>query len=1036
MFDKLFKRPVTILMFFASMFILGLIAFDRIPLELKPDTEYPTLIVNAFWSNVSPETMEKRVISVIESDIYTLENIYSVSSNSRSSSGSVTIQYKRNTDMNFAYLALNEKLFQIRKDLPEPVRNRVSIRKYVPREEMDESRELISYNIFGSLSLEELGVLIENNLKNELMSVEGVNSVEISGIPRNELRILIDRSKADFYGVSIANFSKLYQFGSRIYAGETSTDGFIRYTVDIDNELKDIDQIRELVLRHNNGIPVRLRDVAEVMIATKDPFSIRRINGKESVDIAVYREPGVNAIATCNRVYRVFDDFIDNFGARYDLRKEIRFDSTESIRKEISDLRIRGLISIVVIMIVLMFFLRNIKLSFVIVMSVAVSLLSAGFVLYFFDFTLNIVTLSGLVLSFGLLVDNSVVVLENIVRHFNSGAEKFKAMVEGTREVVQPVLSSTLTTIVVFIPFLYMTGERRLYWIPMAVAVGVSLMSSFFVSVSFTPIVTGFFLTEKYRKKTGSEHSEEFNGYSGILTFLIKNRKVVLILTGLIFYFSYHLFDNYVDKGRRFNWNIENAVTMWVSMPVGSTIEMTEEIIRDFEQRVLETGGYDKFTTTISARSGYIQINYNDEQYYSVAPFEMENELVSMAVNFSGPFITVRNPLNQTGGYRSGGTTARSYNSTLIMQGYDYDGLKREAEKLQTYLRSNNRISDVDIAGTGSWWRAADQFSFLVALDRKKLARHNAGVSDVVREIRSSTGGSGTNVFFGGDEIEISVKYSDYRDFNVKDLFNKTVRSGSTEFRIGDIAEIKKEPVMSDISKRDQNYTRYIRFDYNASSRQVTEFQNSIRENYHLPVGYSFDDSERTYMTRQEQREMLWLILLAVSLVYMVTAALFESFLHPFVIILSVPLSLTGVFAIFYGLGEIFNEDAYMGVVLLEGIVVNNSIILIHHINSKRKTGLDLLGSIIQGTTERIRPVLMTTITTIIGVLPLIINSDAEKNFWYSFSITTIGGLSASTFFVLTVLPVMYAFFERIRMHASGILRSSVSAEIQPADRK
>jgi hydrophobic/amphiphilic exporter-1 (mainly G- bacteria), HAE1 family len=1023
MFEKILNRPVTIVMFFASLFILGTIAFNRIPLELKPDTEYPTLIVNASWSNVSPETIEKKVISVIESEVYTLENIYKVSSSSQSSYGSVTIEYKHGTDMNFAYLALNEKLFQVKKDLPEAVRNRVNIRKYVPRDELDESRELISYNIYGNIALEELGLLIESNLKNDLMSIEGINSVEISGIPKNELRILVDRKKAEFYGITINHLSKLYRYGSSIDAGEISDSEMIRFSVDIDNELKSIGQINDMVLKYNNGVPVRIRDVAEVYAARQEPLSIRRINGQESVDISVFKEPGANAISTCDLVYEAFKDFTENY-SRYGLQTQIKYDSTESIRKEISDIKFRGMLSLLVIVLVLLFFLKNIKLSVVIVISVAISLLASGFVLYFFDFTLNIVTLSGLVLSFGLLVDNSVVVLENIVRHYNLGTAKFKATVEGTKEVILPVLSSTLTTVVVFIPFLYMTGERRLYWIPMAIAVGTSLMSSFFVSITLTPILTGLFLTEKYRSSFGKQELDEFKGYSRVLKFFIRNRKVVLILTALCFYFSYYLFDRYVDKGRRFNWNIENTVTLYISMPVGSTVEMADGIIKNFEARIIETGGYDKFTTNVSSRTAYVQIKYTDDQYYTIAPFEMENQLVSMAVNFSGPFINIRNPLNQSGGYRSGGTTSKSYNSTMILKGYDYEGLKTEAQKLERYLVSNPRISDVDITGTGSWWRSSDQFSYTISLDRKKLSAYNANVTDLVREIRSSCGGSGTNIFFNSEEIEMTVKYSDYKDFNIKDLMDKVVKTGSSDFRIKDIAEIKKEAVMNDISKEDQNYTRYVRYDYNSSAKQAAEYVSSIKKTYPLPMGYKFDEEDQDYMTDLEKKEMLWLILLAVVLVYMVTAALFESFLHPFVIILSVPLSLTGVFGIFFGLQELFNEDAYMGVILLEGIVVNNSIILIHHINSKRLTGLNLLESIISGTIERIRPVLMTSITTILGVLPLIINSDSEKNFWYSFSITTIGGLAASTFFVLTVLPVMYAFFERVKVQTAGFFKN------------
>jgi len=1022
MFENLLKRPVSIIMFFSSLSILGIIAFNYIPLELKPDTEYPTLIVGASWDNVSPETIETKVISPIESEVYTLDNIYKVTSSSESSYGSITIEYERDTDMNFAYLALNEKLYQIKKDLPEAVRNRLYIRKYVPREELDESRELISYNIFGDISLDELGLLIENELKNNLLAVKGINSVEITGIPVNELRVLIDRKKADFYGISISNLNKLYQYGNQINAGEVRDSNKIEFTISIDNELGSLEELKEIVLKYSNGVPIRINDIAEVVISNKEANSLKRINGRESVDVAVFREPGSNAISTCDNVYKVFEKFKEDH-ASYKIQTETKYDSTESIREELGDIKIRGLISILIIIFVLVFFLRNIKLSVVIVLSVAVSLFMSGFILYFFDFTLNIVTLSGLVLSFGLLVDNSVVVLENIVRLYNHGYDKFKAASEGTKEVLNPILSSTLTTVVVFVPFLYMSGERRLYWIPLAIAVSVSLLSSFVVSISLTPLLTRFFLTEKYRNTIQKENSEDFKGYSKYLKYFINNRKVVLILTGVVFYLSFFLFDNYVDQGRRFSWNVQNTVSVYISMPVGSTVEMADDIIKNFEKRVQETGNYDNFTTTVTSQSAYIQINYTDEQYYTIEPFKMENELVSMAVNFSGPFISIYNPLNQSGGYRSGGSTSKSYNSSLILKGYNYEGLKFEAQKLERFLLTNSRVSDVDITGTGRWWQSSDQFNYTISIDRKKLAQFNANVSDLVREIRSSCGGSGTNIMFGGDEIEMSVKYSDYEEFNVRDLLDKTVISGNTSFRIRDIAEIKKEALMNEISKEDQSYTRYVRYDYNSSTKQANEFLNSIKETYPLPSGYQFDEEDEDYMTEEERKEMIWLILFAVVLVFMVTASLFESLLHPFIIILSIPLSIVGVFGIFFGLQEIFNEDAYMGVVLLEGIVVNNSIILIYHINTKRAAGLDMMQAIITGTIERIRPVLMTSITTILGVVPLIINSDVEKNFWYSFSITTIGGLSASTFFVLTVVPVMYAFFERVKAQFMNIFK-------------
>ena len=1023
MLDNLLKRPVTIIMFFISIVILGLISFYNIPLELKPDTQYPSLVVNAYWRNVSPETMETKIISPIESQVYTLENIHKVSSTSMTSSGNITIEYKRDTDMNFAYLALNEKLFQVKKDLPDAARNSVYIRKYVPRDELNESRELISYNIFGNLTLDETGMIIENELKNKILSIEGINSVDINGIPDNEIRVLIDRERAEFYNISTFKLNSiLYEIGEITNAG--TVEGFnknFEYNVTINNKFKGIEDVNEIVVDYRNNIPIKIKDIATVEIGKKEPTSINRINGKASVNVVIMKEPGANAITTADLVDEVLDEFRENYPDGT-IEAEVNFDSTETIREELDDIKVRALFSIIVIMLVLMIFLLNIKLSIVVIISVALSLLMSGFMLYFADYSLNIVTLSGLILSFGLLVDNSVVVLENIIRLFNEGMDKVKASIEGTKEVVLPVVSSTLTTLVVFIPFLYMSGERRLYWIPLAVAVGTSLVSSLIVSITFIPILTRIFLTDKYRKKAEKKGNGNFKGYRRFLRVFVNNRKIVLILTGVIFYLSYFLFSNYVDQGRRFNWNPENNVTVYIAMPVGSTVDMSDKIIKKFEKRVIEVGGYDTFTTSVGTQHAYMQIKYTDEEFYSIAPFDMENELVSMAVNFQGPFISIRNPLNQSSSYRSGGTTSKSYNSTILLKGYNFDALKVEAKRLEKYLLSNKRVSDVDISATNRWWRSSDLFNYTINIDRKKLAEYDINVRDLVYEILASSGSRGRNIMFNDDEIELNIKYSDYEEFNIKDLMDKIIYSRGIGFRLKEIADIRKIPVMSEIGKEDQSYTRNIRYDYNSSSKQVERFKNSVLDTYPLPPGYSFDTTDDRFMSDEEEEEVMGLLLLAIILVFMVTASLFESLLHPFVIILSIPLSLTGVFLIFLVLGEHFGEDAYMGVILLEGIVVNNSIILIYHINSKRKQGFDLMNSIIIGTTERIRPVLMTSITTILGVMPLIINSDSDKNFWYSFSVTTIGGLTASTIFVLTVVPVMYALFERGKMVVGDLI--------------
>lgn len=1016
MIKTVLNRPITVIMFFVAVLFIGTISILRLPLELKPNTEYPSLTIYCNWPNTSPETIEGKVTAPIESQISGLNDIHKIRSTSRSGSCSITIEYERDTNMNFAYMNLNEKLAIIKKDLPDEVKRYVRIQKYEVKE-FGESDNLLVYKIYGDLKLYQVYQYAIDNIQNKISSINGVSKAEVTGSSGREIKILIDRAKARMYGISPYTINaRLTEHGKTFDTG-VFKQGPFEFNMMINNRFNKLDEIRNIYLGKRGKVNVYLKNLAEVKDDIGDNYYLDRINGVSTVTLKIEKESGANAIETADNIMaeiaRIEAELPEN------IKLELSEDSTEDMRDQLADVRKRAIISLVIITLVLLVFLRDIKTPLIIVTTIFFSLLLTFIFLYFAGHTINIVTLSGLALGLGLLVDNSIVVIENIYQYYHKGYSKYEASLKGTKEVMMPIITSTFTTCVVFLPFLFISGEKKYTWIPLAIAVSLSLLSSLVVSFTFTPTITNLFLnrhTEAENKITPADLKIHDSFYHSLLQILIRNKVMTILFVGTFFYIAYFMFDKYVDKGEIFKWGRDNTVSVYIRMPTGSKIEMADKIIKNFEKRAKDVGGYKRFTTTVSNSHAQLLVEYTDEDFKSIKPFKMEEELVAMAINFQGPFISVYNPLNSSGSYRAGGTTSKDYSNTVLVKGYSYDELKDQATILQNYLLDNRKIDEVDINGTRGWWSASDMFNFVFKINREKLASFNTTVNDITWFIRSSIGGSlARKLILKSKETDYSVKYSDYKEFNVDQLKDLIYYYGSQFFRLNEVADIEKEPIMKDIYKEDQAYTRYVKFNYRGTSRNAAKFQDELVKNYYLPPGYSFDEPEYSYMKEEEVQEIYRVLLLAIILVFMVTASLFESFWHPFVVILTVPLGLIGVYFIFFFMDESFNQDAYMGAILLAGIAVNNSIILVNHINDLRKEGLDMLTSIVVGTSQRVRPILMTTFTTVIGILPLIINTEKDENFWYSLSITTVGGLIASTIFVLTVVPVFYAAVERIK---------------------
>lgn len=1002
-------------MLYLGVLFTGLFSLSRLPLELTPEVDFPKLSVVTYWPDSSPEAVEAFITSPIEAVANTLTNVRNVESISEEGESTVNIEFLRGTDMDFAALELNEKLSVIREELPYGAFP-PQIRKYVPKE--FKTGDFLRYHFTGNYTLPEIRRIALERLKIPLMSVEGVADVQIFGGQDREIRIILVPEKLRALGISETQVGEvLRDLNLRFTAGKIF-QGRGKIDITIDNPLTNLKEIENAVIATEGGKLVRIKDIAEVEDTYGEPRTITRINGNPAVVINIQREPGTNVIKVADRVFAKIEELKKELPPGLKLLKKT--DQSEKIRKELSRLASRAAICIGAIFLVLLLFLKNFKTPLIILSTIFFSVLLTINLFYIAKVGLNLLTLAGLALGFGMLVDNSIVVLDNIHQHRQRGESILEASEEGTSEVALPVVASTLTTVAAFIPFLYMTGELRLYYLPFTMAVGLSLLSSLLVAFTLTPSISAKVFAKRGIGEVSPEKPPFFETlYQRVIRWTLHHKILTLLLAALVFAGSLLVFNKYVTKGRIFSWGRETYLRIAIWMPRGSEIERTDAIAKFFEEKLLGNKNLKAVYTHVSEEYAYITITFPEELETTSVPLILKEQLTKLAIQFAGVQVRV---WGFGPSFYGGGGTAPNFRIKIL--GYNYNEVKRIAEKLGERLSHNPRVRDIDTNSSLWWWRDK-VFEIVLGVNREKLARFDLSsrylLSMLQNYLRENL--QWQRIKIAGKEVEYRIKMRGYRHFNLRDLKNLLISTSKGErVRLKDVAYISQREVIPRIVRENQQYQRIVSFEYRGPWKLGDKLVESIIKTTQLPPGYKMERGIFYFLREKERRQIYLVLTLSLFLVYMMTAALFESFLHPFVIILTVPLALIGVFLIFFFTDIPFDRSAYIGVILLGGIVVNNSIILVHHINSLRRRGLGVLDAVIRGSRDRLRPILMTTSTTVIGLLPLVLFTK-EESIWYSLSLATIGGLLSSTTMVLTVIPCVYLVFEYLKSRVRGLAK-------------
>ena len=691
------------------------------------------------------------------------------------------------------------------------------------------------------------------------------------------------------------------------------------------------------------------------------------------------------------------------------------------------------------IFVVLLGFLRSFRSAALIFATIAFSVLIALNLIYFGGMTLNLLTLMGLAMGFGLIVDNSIVVLENVYRRWQRGEEAFSAAEGGAREVLLPILASTATTLIVFVPFVYLQGELRVYYVPLAIVVALTLIASIFVAFSFIPALAARFLQSGRGAPSRGidEHRPLYvRFYSDVISFTVRRPWFAMSVVALCFGGSYYLFNTYVNTWAMWGGGLGSRtyIDVRITLPRGSNLERTDQLVRYFEERVAQIPEVERYTVDVRAQRGRMEITFPDSIENTLIPVAIKEQMVAFSHTFTGAEVRV---YGFGPSFYGGGGSAPNYGIQVL--GYNYETVRDIAESLGSKLERMSRVQEVDTNSSSNRFNRDKASEFVVRVDRNRLAQHDLTVEELVVRINQAVGGSAQlgTVKLGGEEVQYQVKLADNVDMDVLALKETLIDTpGGRRIRLGDVMSIEARDVLARIRRENQQYERTVAYEFRGPQKLGDLVHESIIDATEVPPGYTVQKGDTGFSIRQEERTQIWLVIaLALLLVYMVTAALFESLLQPLCVILTVPMALIGVYLIFFYSEASFTREAYVGVIMMFGIVVNNAILLVDHVNGVRSRypDLPLPDAIVKGTLERVRPILMTTATTVLGLLPLVLFGEGTgSNIWDALALVLIGGLLSSTLFVLTITPAAYHVLERGKARRAAAARAQRDVVVAP----
>jgi len=994
--------------------IFGAISLAGLPIDLYPEIEIPVAIVSTSYSGAGPQEIENLITKRIEGAIATVGNIDTINSISSQGSSIVIAQFNTGTNMDFATLEMREKVDLVKGALPDDATQPMVI-KIDPN-----SMPIVQIALSTNGSLSSLQSLAEDNFKQRFERLEGVASVDIGGGLTDEIEVSVDIARLSRYGLSINQLNQLLGAANTNLPGGVVENGEQDLTIRVIGEFNSIDEIRDMPITLNTGSIITLKDIAKVELKNKDITGISRTNGEDSINISIKKQSGKNTVQVADLVSREVEKLKKDYP---DVKINIVIDTSTIIRDSINNVIDNVIVGSIFAIAVLYIFLKNIRSTLIVGVSIPISLIASFILLYFNKITLNMMTLGGLALAVGMLVDSAIVVLENIYRYRVEGYSKREAAIKGAKEVGLSITASTLTTIAVFLPIVFVDGMVGILFKDFAMTVTLSLTASLVVALTFIPMLSSKILTidddtEGKKKKLDFIYKafdnlfEKIeNKYKSLLELGLKRRKTTIAISVIVFVLSVV---SLAGVGMEFfPVTDEGSMTINISLPLGSNIYQVDEITKIVEEKITEipeidvifanvtSGGFGSHSIN-TGNSGSISINLVKLRERKRSTKEVAEEVRKITKDIPGAEITVTESSNM-------GMAGSSAPVSISIKGDELEVLEKISNDFKDIIESVEGTRDVKTSLSDAVPEVEIQ------VNKENAAIYGLTTSQIASAIRG--GASGTIVAKykdEGDELDIVVRATEDITESLSNLGQLDITTPSgINIPISQVADISivKGPIQ--INREDQE--RVVTVTSQITGRDLRSISLDIEKelkNYEFPSGYSYKIGGENEQMIDAFKQLLLALILAIILIYMVMAAQFESLINPFIIMFTIPLAFGGGLLGLFITRKSFGVTAFIGIIMLAGIVVNNGIVLIDYINTLRQEGKERFEAITTAGPIRLRPILMTTLTTILGLVPLALGIGEGAEMQAPMAVVVISGLTLSTVLTLVFVPVLYTVFD------------------------
>lgn len=1011
-------------MFVLFALTLGIISFFMVKLDLYPNIDFPTILVMTTYEGVGPEEIEKLVTRPLEEAISSVPNIKKVTSTSSQSSSFIVAECNYGTDMDFTNLKIRERIDLAKRNLPDDINDPLIFK-------MDPSMiPIVFWGMSSPKGLAEATRIAEDIIKPRLERIPGVASVSIGGGLTREIQVQLSADKLAFYRISPDYVAQKIASDNINLPGGNINEGRNQLTIRTIGEFKSVDEINNLKITLPNGSIIPLRELGDIKDTYHERKQLSRINGEESLMIVIMKESDANTVLVTREVRKAWNELQAQIGKQATVYKV--FEQAEFIESSLNNVTENAIIGGILAVIILYMFLRSIRSTIVISLAIPISIIITFAMIHFSKMTLNLVSMGGLALGVGMLVDNAIVVLESIQRYREDGYPPLQAAIQGASEVGLAITASTLTSIIVFAPVLFVEDISAQIFKEMAFTVSFALIASLVVALTVIPTLSSKIMTvlrKKENKPIAASDNNEFRLgkiekiYRHMLDWAVNHRVKVILICIAVFFLGILPFFPQLGIKMEFMPPIgQKEFTISFELPLGTNLETTNAVAQKIES-IMEKKPNVEMVYSIVGSSGFGFSSSSEESEKGSVYVTMEKgtetpmeELLEDArrslQGMPGVKINVEEQSNGPGG--------ASAPIVVNIEGPELDVLSKLAGEVETLIQSIPDTREV----TTNWETGRPELQ--LRINRERANAYGLSAASIASTVQTAFKGSAaTQIRLDGEEYDIFLQLRPDDRQNIKDLERLFVQSSSG------IAVPLKEvvsfiPAQGPTKITRENQTRQVQVSCKFVGKDLGGLANTIesriKKEIIFPKNYSFSMGGQVKNMRESNIALLGALILAVLFVYMVIAIQYDNLIHPLAIMGTLPLTIFGVSWSLYLTGHTLNVTSIIGVIMLAGIVVNNAIVLVDYIETLRRRGLSRREAILKAGPTRLRPVLMTTLTTVLGLIPLALGRGDGGMLNASLAVVVIGGLSFCTLLTLIAIPIIYSILDDMAIWVKKVI--------------